>query len=55
MTRRRGTAAISVVLVVLGLVVIVRTIQAGVGGGLGLVMGVLLVAAGALRLFLTTR
>jgi hypothetical protein len=53
--RRRGTAAISVVLVVLGLVVIARTIQAGVGGGLGLIMGGLLVAAGALRLFLTTR
>jgi hypothetical protein len=53
--RRRGTAAISVVLVLLGLAVIVRTVQAGVGGGLGLVMGVMLVAAGALRLFLTTR
>ena len=52
--RRRGTAAISIVLVVLGLVVIARTIQAGVGGGLGLIMGTLLVAAGALRLYLTT-
>ena len=53
--RRRGTAAISVVLVLLGLAVIVRTVQAGVGGGLGLVMGGLLIAAGALRLYLTTR
>jgi hypothetical protein len=53
--RRRGTAAISVVLVVLGIAVIARTIQSGVGGGLGLIMGALLVAAGALRLFLTTR
>jgi hypothetical protein len=52
--RRRGTAAISVLLVLLGLAVIVRTIQAGVGGGVGLLMGVLLVAAGALRLYLTT-
>ena len=53
--RRRGTAAISVLLVLLGLAVIARTIQAGVGGGLGLLFGVLLTAAGALRLYLTTR
>ena len=53
--RRRGTAAISVVLVVLGLAVIVRSIQAGVGGGLGLIIGLMLVAAGALRLYLATR
>jgi len=53
--RRRGTAAISVVLVVLGTVVIVRTVQAGVGGGLGLIIGGMLVAAGALRLYLATR
>ena len=54
-TRRRGTAAISALLVVLGLVVIVRTVQAGVGGGLGLIIGAMLVAAGALRLYLATR
>ncbi len=53
--RRRGTAVISVLLVVLGLAVIVRTVQAGVGGGLGLVIGAMLVAAGALRLYLATR
>ena len=53
--RRRGTAVISALLVVLGLAVIVRTIQAGVGGGLGLVIGAMLVAAGALRLYLATR
>ena len=53
--RRRGTAALSVVLVLLGLVVIARTIQSGVGGGLGLVIGAMLVAAGALRLYLVTR
>ena len=52
--RRRGTAAISALLVVLGLAVIARTVQAGVGGGLGLVIGALLVAAGALRLYLST-
>ena len=55
MTRRRGTALISLVLVGLGLAVITRTVQAGVGGGLGLVLGTMLVAAGALRLYLTTR
>jgi hypothetical protein len=54
-TRRRGTAAISALLVVLGLAVIVRTVQAGVGGGLGLIIGGMLVAAGALRLYLATR
>jgi hypothetical protein len=43
------------VLVLLGLAVIVRAVQAGVGGGFGLIMGVLLVAAGALRLYLATR
>jgi hypothetical protein len=53
--RRRGTSAISVLLVILGLGVIARTIQAGIGGGLGIVMGAMLVAAGALRLYLATR
>ena len=53
--RRHGTAAISMLLVLLGLAVIARSIQAGVGGGLGLIIGVMLVAAGALRLYLATR
>ena len=53
--RRRGTAAISMLLVVLGVAVIVRSLQAGVGGGLGLTIGAMLVAAGALRLYLATR
>jgi hypothetical protein len=53
--RRHGTAAISMLLVLLGLAVIARSIQAGIGGGLGLVIGVMLVAAGALRLYLATR
>jgi hypothetical protein len=55
MTRRRGTALISALLVVLGLAVVARTIHAGVGGGFGLVVGALLAAAGALRLYLATR
>jgi hypothetical protein len=53
--RRYGTAAVSVLLVALGLTMIGRTIQAGVGGGLGLIVGALLVAAGALRLWLVMR
>ena len=53
--RRNGTVLISALLVVLGVVVIARTVQAGVGGGLGLVIGGMLVAAGALRLYLVTR
>jgi hypothetical protein len=51
----RATTAISLVLVVLGLVVIARTVQAGVGGGLGLVLGAVLVAAGAVRHYLSSR
>jgi hypothetical protein len=53
--RRNGTLLISALLVVLGVVVIARTVQAGVGGGLGLIIGAMLVAAGALRLWLVTR
>ena len=51
--RARATAALSILLVALGLAVIARTIQAGVGGGLGLVLGAMLVAAGVLRLYLS--
>ncbi len=47
--------ALSLLLVGLGLVMIVRTLQAGVGGGLGLLLGGMLVLAGALRLYLSTR
>lgn len=53
--RNRATAYLSLVLILLGLVAIVRTVQAGVGGGLGLVLGGMLVAAGVLRLYLSTR
>ena len=44
---------LSVLVIVLGLVVIVRTLALGVGGGLGLVLGALLVLAGVLRLYLS--
>ena len=47
------TAALSALLVVLGLAVIVRTVQFGIGGGLGLLLGCLLIVAGALRLYLS--
>jgi hypothetical protein len=53
--RRLGTIALSAVLVVVGVAVIARTVQAGVGGGLGLLLGGMLVAAGCLRLYLSTR
>jgi len=39
--------------VVLGIALVVRTIAAGVGGGLGIVIGALLILAGALRLYLS--
>jgi hypothetical protein len=46
---------LSVILIVLGIGLIVRTIAGGVGGGLGLFRGALLVVAGVLRLYLSTR
>ena len=53
--RRRGTIVLSLLLAGLGIAAIARTVQAGVGGGLGLLLGGMLVAAGALRLYLSTR
>jgi hypothetical protein len=53
--KRRSTSVLSLTLVALGLTVIARTVQAGVGGGLGLVLGGMLVLAGSLRLYLTNR
>lgn len=49
------TRALSWLLVVLGAAIVVRTVAAGVGGGLGLLLGVLLLIAGALRLYLHYR
>jgi hypothetical protein len=46
------TTFLSALLVVLGVAIIVRTIVAGVGGGLGLLIGAMLVLAGVLRLYL---
>lgn len=46
------TRILPFLLIVLGAAVVVRTILAGVGGGLGLLLGSLLIAAGAGRLYL---
>ena len=40
-------------MIALGIGVIARTIALGVGGGVGLLLGALLVLAGALRLYLS--
>jgi hypothetical protein len=53
--RTRATAGLSLLMVGLGVAVIARTVAAGIGGGLGLVLGGMLVAAGALRFYLSTR
>jgi hypothetical protein len=41
--------------IALGLAVVIRTLIEGVGGGLGLLLGVLMIAAGAGRLYLARR
>ena len=43
------------ILIALGNGLIVRTVAGGVGGGVGLFVGALLIVAGALRLYLSTR
>ena len=43
------------VMIALGVAILVRTVAAGVGGGLGLVLGGLLVAAGLLRIYIGPR
>ena len=44
--------ALAVLLVALGVAVVLRTVAEGIGGGLGLLVGALLIAAGAARLYL---
>jgi len=46
---------VSVVLIVLGAAIVVRTLLEGVGGGLGLLLGALFVVAGAGRLLLARK
>jgi hypothetical protein len=50
-----ATTILSALLVRIGVAVIVRTLLLGVGGGLGLLLGVLLLAAGGARLYLARR
>lgn len=46
------TRFFSLLLLLLGLAVLVRTAAEGIGGGLGLLIGSLLVLVGSLRLYL---
>lgn len=45
------TRALSVLLILLGVAVLIRTAVEGVGGGLGFLLGAFFVLAGALRLY----
>jgi hypothetical protein len=49
------TVALSMLLIALGAAAIIRTILLGVGGGLGILLGALLMAAGAARLYVARR
>lgn len=49
------SVVLAAVVVLLGLVIIGRTLAEGVGGGMGLVLGALFVLAGAGRLYLARR
>ena len=46
---------LSALLVALGAAAIVRTVLLGVGGGYGLLVGALLIAAGSVRLYLARK
>ncbi len=52
MTGPRAAVILSVAIIVLGVLVVARTLALGTGGGLGLLLGGLMIAAGALRLYL---
>ena len=54
--RRSYTRVMSVVLIVLGIVLVIRTVSAGGGpAAAGVLLGILFVLAGAGRLYLTYR
>lgn len=55
MSSGRRAIVFSGILIVMGAAIIARTVSLGVGGGLGLLIGGLLIAGGALRLYLVTR
>ena len=46
------TIVFSGLLVAIGVAIVIRTLAAGVGGGLGLLIGTLFVLAGGLRIYL---
>jgi hypothetical protein len=46
------TLILSGLLVAIGIAILIRTLAAGVGGGLGLLIGALFVLAGGLRIYL---
>jgi hypothetical protein len=48
-----ATRVFSVLLIVLGVAVVVRTVSLGVGGGLGLLLGGLMIVVGVMRLWMT--
>jgi multisubunit Na+/H+ antiporter MnhB subunit len=53
---RSSTRVLSLAMIVLGVLLVVRTLTAGGGGlALGVVLGVLFVAAGGARLYLQSR
>lgn len=49
------TVVLSLLLIVLGAAAVIRTILLGFGGGLGILLGTLLMAAGGARLYLARR
>jgi hypothetical protein len=51
----RRTPVLSALTIAVGVALIGRTVQLGIGGGLGLLFGGLLVVAGSLRLYLSRR
>ncbi len=52
---RRATRVLSSLMIVIGVALVVRTLSAGGGGLLGVVLGLLFVAAGAGRIYLQGR
>jgi multisubunit Na+/H+ antiporter MnhB subunit len=53
---RSSTRVLSLAMIVIGILLVVRTLAAGGGGlALGLILGVLFVAAGGARIYLQTR